>query len=47
VVRVVERIAFSRYCLGLRFTDVYDDDWRALHGLIQDEIRRQTKRGEG
>ena len=47
VVRVVERIPFSRYCLGLRFTDVYDDDWRALHGLIQDEIRRQAKRGEG
>lgn len=47
VVRVVERIPFARYYLGLRFTDVYDDDWRALHGLIQDEIRRQAKRGEG
>lgn len=43
VVRVDERIPFTSYCLGLRFTDVYDDDWRALHGLLQDELRRQKK----
>lgn len=45
VVRVEERIALRSYCLGLRFTDVYDDDWRALHGLIQDELRRQSRHG--
>jgi c-di-GMP-binding flagellar brake protein YcgR len=27
VVRVEERVPFASYCLGLRFTDVYDDDW--------------------
>lgn len=46
VVRVEERVPFASYCLGLRFTDVYDDDWRALHGLIQDEIRRQARHGQ-
>lgn len=30
--------------IGLRFTDVYEDDWRALHGLIQDEIRRRSRK---
>lgn len=47
VVRVDERIPLTRYCLGLRFTDVYDDDWRALRGLIEDELRRQGKREQG
>lgn len=46
VVRVEERAPFCSYCLGLRFIDVYDDDWRALHGLIQDELRRLAKRGQ-
>lgn len=45
VVRVDEKIPLTRYVIGLRFTDVYEDDWRALHGLIQDEIKRQQKRG--
>lgn len=44
VVRVDERIPFTSYRIGLRFTDVYDDDWRALHGLLQDELRRHNKR---
>ncbi|GAB1410633.1 PilZ domain-containing protein [Desulfovibrionales bacterium] len=46
VVRVDERIPLTSYRLGLRFTDVYDDDWRALHGLLQDELRRQHARAQ-
>jgi c-di-GMP-binding flagellar brake protein YcgR len=39
VVRV-DQDASLRYCLGLRFTNVYEDDWQALRGLIEHEIRR-------
>lgn len=44
VVRVEEIASLVSYRIGLSFTDVYEDDWRALHGLIQDEINRQKKR---
>ena len=44
VARVEERVPLTSYCLGLRFTNVYEDDWRALHGLIEDELHRQAQR---
>lgn len=44
VVRMEEVSPLQSYRLGLSFTDVYEDDWRALHGLILDELDRQNKR---
>lgn len=39
VVRV-DQDGSLRYRLGLRFTNVYEDDWHALRGLIEHELRR-------
>lgn len=44
VVRMEEVAPLTSYRLGLAFTDVYEDDWRALHGLIQDELQRKNRR---
>ena len=32
---VKEILPLARYELGLRFVDVYEDDWRALHNMIK------------
>ncbi|WP_457572581.1 PilZ domain-containing protein [Desulfovulcanus sp.] len=32
---VKEILPFTRYELGLRFVDVYEDDWQALHNMIK------------
>jgi len=32
---VKEVLPLTRYELGLRFIDIYDDDWRALHNMIK------------
>lgn len=39
VVRVDQDASLS-YRLGLRFTNLYEDDWQALRGLIEHELRR-------
>ena len=44
VVRAEDETGGGGCRIGLRFTDVYEDDWRALHGLIQDEIRRRSRK---
>lgn len=44
VVRSEEVIPLQSYRLGLSFKDVYEDDWRALHGLIEDELARQSRK---
>ncbi|WP_291323537.1 PilZ domain-containing protein [Desulfonatronospira sp.] len=31
---VREKIAFQLYEMGLKFVDVYEDDWQALRGLL-------------
>jgi c-di-GMP-binding flagellar brake protein YcgR len=46
VVRV-DRDASQNYRLGLRFTNVYEDDWQALRGLIEHEIRRMDRGDAG
>ena len=32
---VKEILPLAKYELGLRFVDVYEDDWRALHNMIK------------
>jgi hypothetical protein len=37
VVRLEEKIPFQKYLVGIRFLDIYEDDWRALFRIIQNE----------
>lgn len=39
IARSEEKIPLSKYELGIRFVDVYEDDWRALYQLLQSEMR--------
>jgi c-di-GMP-binding flagellar brake protein YcgR len=38
VIRSEEQEATGSYELALRFVDVYEDDWKALHGMIMKHI---------
>ena len=41
VVHVQEVTPRRDYALGLRFLDIYEDDWQALRALILKELRKQ------
>ncbi len=41
VVRVQEVIPLRDYGLGLKFLDIYEDDWQALRTLILKELRKE------
>jgi c-di-GMP-binding flagellar brake protein YcgR len=43
VVHAEEIIPLSDYALGLKFLDVYEDDWQALRNLIVKELRKQRE----
>jgi len=39
VARIEDKIPYEKYEIGLKFVDVYEDDWKALYNLLQSEIR--------
>ena len=41
VVRV-EKIGDGVFEIGIRFVDIYDEDWKALYNFILDEIKRNN-----
>lgn len=41
VVRVQEVAALRDYAVGLKFLDIYEDDWKALENMILKELRKQ------
>lgn len=43
VVRFQEVIPLRDYELGLKFLDIYEDDWQALRTLILKELRKQQE----
>jgi c-di-GMP-binding flagellar brake protein YcgR len=40
VVRIEEIVPLRDYALGLKFLDVYEDDWKALENMIRKELRK-------
>lgn len=42
VVRVEEIVPLRNYALGLKFLDIYEDDWKALQNMILKELRNQS-----
>lgn len=43
VVRVQEVSPLRDYALGLKFLDIYEDDWKALENMILKELRAQQE----
>lgn len=43
VVRIQEVVPFRDYALGLKFLDIYEDDWKALENMLLKELRRQRE----
>ncbi|HDQ41091.1 MAG TPA: PilZ domain-containing protein [Desulfonatronum sp.] len=43
VARIQEAVPQHDYALGLRFLDVYEDDWKALENMILKELRKLNK----
>ena len=41
VVRVQEVTPLRDYATGLKFLDIYEDDWKALENMILKELRKQ------
>lgn len=41
VVRVQEASPLHGYSIGLKFLDIYEDDWTALKNMILKELRKQ------
>lgn len=41
VVRVDEVVMLRDYALGVRFLDIYEDDWQALKNMILTALRKQ------
>lgn len=44
VVRVQEVSPLRSYALGLKFLDIYEDDWKALENMILKELRTQREK---
>ncbi len=39
IARTEEKIPLQKYQLGIKFVDVYEDDWRALYQLLESEMK--------
>ena len=39
VARTEEKIPLQKYEVGVKFVDVYEDDWKALYNLLRAEMR--------
>lgn len=44
VVRIQEVVPLRDYALGLKFLDIYEDDWRALENMVLKELRKEQDR---
>lgn len=41
VVRIEEIVPLQDYAVGVRFLDIYEDDWQALKNMILTALRKQ------